>query len=159
MTTMRMESATAMPGGRRARPAAWALAAALALAGCTTVPVYRPTATEATTPLKVSGWGTITIRACDQTHKDDRQLDVDPRTLTTRIPAGRCLRVNAHRASSGYQVVHYCNVALAFDPMAGTTYVLNSGMVQEGKCFIELVKEDLSTETGVVPEPSARRAW
>ena len=136
-----------------------ALLALLAIAGCTVFPIYQLTATEVTTPLKVSGWGIITFRSCTQPDADRRQLAIDPKTLTTRIPAGKCLMVNAYRSASGYQVVHYCNARLAFDPQPGTTYVLNSGMVDQGKCFIEIVKEDLSTDTGVVLEPSVRRAW
>ena len=131
----------------------------LTLTGCTVFPIYRPAANEATTPLKVSGWGIITFRTCNQLDKDRFQLDVDKSTLTGQIPAGQCLMVNAYRSSSGYQVVHYCNARLAFDPQPKTTYVLNSGMIDQGKCFIELVREDLSTETGVVIEPSVRRAW
>lgn len=136
-----------------------ALLPLLAMTGCTVFPIYQPAANEVTTPLKVSGWGIITFRLCTQLDKDRRQLDIDPKTLTTRIPVGQCLMVNAYRSASGYQVVHYCNAKLAFDPLPGTTYVVNSGMVDQGKCFIELVKEDLSTDTGLVLEPSVRRAW
>ena len=136
-----------------------ALPPILATTGCTVFPVYQPAATDVTTPLKVSGWGVITFRACTQADSERRQLDVDRKTLSTRIPAGKCLMVNAYRSDSGYQVVHYCNARLAFDPQPGTTYVLNSGMVDQGKCFVELVKEDLTTQTGVVLEPSVRRAW
>jgi len=131
----------------------------LALTGCTAFPIYKPAANELTTPLKVSGWGTITFRSCNQLDKDRFQLDVDATTLTGQIPAGGCLMVNAYRSDSGYQVVHYCNTRLVFDPQPKTTYVLNSGMIDQGKCFIEIVREDLSTETGVVMEPSVRRAW
>jgi hypothetical protein len=139
--------------------ALFALFSVLLMTGCTVFPIYRPAATEVTTPLKVSGWGIITFRLCTELDKDRRQLDIDPKTLTTRIPTGKCLMVNAYRSASGYQVTHYCNARLAFDPEPGTTYVLNSGMVDQGKCFIELVKEELSTDTGVVLEPSVRRAW
>lgn len=135
------------------------LCSVLLMTGCTAFPIYRPTAKEVTTPLKVSGWGIITFRSCTELDKDRRQLEIDPKTLTTQIPAGKCLMVNAYRSASGYQVTHYCNARLAFDPQPGTTYVLNSGMVDQGKCFIELVKEELSTDTGVVLEPSVRRAW
>ena len=137
----------------------FALLPLLVVTGCTVFPIYQPTATEVTTPLKVSGWGIITFRSCTELDKDRRQLDIDPKTLTTRIPAGKCLMVNAYRSAAGYQVTHYCNARLAFDPEPNTTYVLNSGMVDQGKCFIEIVKEDLSTDTGVVLEPSVRRAW
>lgn len=136
-----------------------ALLPLLAVIGCTVFPVYQPGPNEVTTPLKVSGWGVITFRLCTELEKERRQLSVDSKTLTTRIPTGKCLMVNAYRSASGYQVVHYCNARLAFDPVPGTTYVLNSGMVDQGKCFIELVKEDLSTDTGLALEPSVRRAW
>lgn len=134
----------------------FALLTLVALSGCTVFPVYKPSPAEATAPLKVSGWGIITFRYCDQADKDRKQLDVDAKTLTTLIPAGKRVVVNAYRSDSGYQVVHYCNVRLNFEPEAKSTYVLNSGMVDAGKCFIELVKEDLSTDTGLVLEPSAR---
>lgn len=137
-------------------PTRLALLSLLVLGGCTVFPIYKPSAGEPTAPLKVSGWGIITFRYCGQTDKDRQQLDVDSKTLTTRIPAGKRIIVNSYRSSSGYQVVHYCNVRLSFEPVPQNTYVLNSGMVDEGKCFVELVKEDLRTETGLVLEPTVR---
>ncbi|WP_398497543.1 hypothetical protein [Variovorax sp.] len=131
------------------------LAVSLALSGCTAFPVYQPAANEPTVPLKVSGWGIITFKYCViESDKSRQQLSIDDKTLTTSVPAGKPIMLNAYRASSGYQVVHYCNARLNFTPKAGNTYVLNSGMVGEGKCFVELVREDLSTDTGLVPEPS-----
>lgn len=138
--------------------AAWSILGASALlVGCSAFPIYKPTPDQATTELKVSGGIWLSFKACARPKSESYSLDVDAENRTTRIPAdGRPIMVNAYLMSTGYQVMHYCNAALNFYPRPGVTYVVNAGMIGEGRCFIELGKEDLSTKTGVVFESSVR---
>lgn len=73
------------------------------------------------------------------------------------VPAGQRITVGAHLVSDGYQVVHYCRPFLSFEPVAGRTYVMNSAMSGDGRCGVELVREDASTKTGLALEHSVSR--
>lgn len=70
------------------------------------------------------------------------------------VPAGQRLTIGAHMTSDGYQVIHYCRPFLSFEPKIGHSYILNSALSGEGRCGVELVREDLSSKTGVSIESS-----
>lgn len=74
------------------------------------------------------------------------------------VPAGQRITVGAHLVSDGYQVIYYCRPFLSFIPQVGQSYVMNSAMGGEGRCLVELVREDAATRTGLAIEPSVARA-
>jgi len=73
------------------------------------------------------------------------------------VPAGHRITVGAHLVSDGYQVIHFCRPFLSFEPMAGRTYVMNSALHGDGRCTVELVREDSSSKTGLAIESSVSR--
>lgn len=75
-----------------------------------------------------------------------------------RVPTGQRLTVGAHLVSDGYQVIHYCRPFLSFVPGDGETYIMNSALGGDGKCFVELVREDPTKKSGLAIEPSVSRA-
>jgi hypothetical protein len=70
------------------------------------------------------------------------------------VPAGQRLTVGAHLVSEGYQVMHYCRPFLSFVPQPGQTYFMNSALDGEGRCVVELVREDPTSLNGLSVEGS-----
>lgn len=67
-----------------------------------------------------------------------------------RITLQYLMRVNH---SSGFRYSN-CTAGLAFTPVSGAVYYLNSRVVK-AQCSIEIVREDKSRETGLIVERSA----
>lgn len=75
------------------------------------------------------------------------------------VPAGQritlqyLMRVNHRSSAAGF---HYsnCTAGLAFMPVSGAVYYLNS-RVLKAQCSIEIVREDRSRDTGLIVERSA----
>jgi len=77
---------------------------------------------------------------------------------TVYVPAGERLTVGVHQVSDGYQVIHFCRPFLSFVPREGSTYVLNSGLSGDGRCFVELARDEPGAPNGLAPEWSVGRA-
>lgn len=73
------------------------------------------------------------------------------------VPAGQRLTLGSYLSSSGYQVIHYCRPFLSFVPEPGKSYVMNAALDGDGRCAVELVREDVTRNTGVAVEPSIGR--
>jgi hypothetical protein len=130
-----------------------AAAAIGVLQGC--VATFTPAPTDVMVTVKSVGFGSPQICRDGQMYWPPVVKDV-PNAVS--VPAGERLTIGAHIVSDGYQVVHYCRPFLSFVPTAGNTYVMNSALSGEGRCGIELVREDLSKSAGIVLEPSVGRA-
>jgi hypothetical protein len=129
-----------------------ALAAALAT-GCAVMP-YQPAANEVMAPVKYLGWGAP--RMC----KDGKMYSLSSvgNSDVYQVPVGQLIAFGASLRSDGYNVTYTCNPWLGFRPEANRSYVANAGLSSPGRCFIELVREDSSKDTGVAIEPSLTRA-
>ena len=69
------------------------------------------------------------------------------------IPAGARITLGTYMSYSGYNVSYTCYPFLSFRAEAGRTYLIDN-YVREKKCYVELVREDLSKESGVALESS-----
>lgn len=129
------------------------VAAVLFLQACVTT--YVPLPGEKMATVRTVGFGTT------QMCKDGKmywppQAAGDSKAVS--VPAGQRLTVGAHLVSDGYQVIHYCRPFLSFVPVEGRSYVLNSALTGEGRCFVELVRDDADSRTGVAVESSVAGA-
>lgn len=130
----------------RATASAFVLAA---LGGC--VSTYEPAPNEEMATIRSIGFGRPQI--C----KDGQMFWAPPAKDVAdgvSVPAGRRVTVGTHISDAGYQVVHFCRPFMSFQPEAGKTYLMNSGLSGNGRCFIELVREDVAADTGVSVERS-----
>ncbi|MES2323110.1 MAG: hypothetical protein V4633_12670 [Pseudomonadota bacterium] len=129
-----------------------ALAATLALTGCSTMPIYE--AKPADVRIQLLGMGKPGM-CVGGTHY---QLPVteEKGIRTVRVPTGNRVMLWSTMVFQGYNVMSSCQPLLAFVPAAGHSYVSNAGLT-DGKCFIELVREDSLRATGVAPEPTLQR--
>ncbi|WP_426104009.1 hypothetical protein [Massilia sp. TSP1-1-2] len=73
-----------------------------------------------------------------------------------KLPVGKLITLWSSMSFAGYNVTSSCAPALAFIPVEGKQYVVNAGLVN-GKCFIEMVREDASVESGVVFDTSVQK--
>jgi hypothetical protein len=121
--------------------------------GCAVIP-YQPAANEVMVPVKYLGAGSP--RMC----KDGKMYSLPSANYsdTYQVPAGQLISLGATLQSSGYNVNYYCSPWLAFKPEANRSYVANAGLSSQGRCFIEVVREDNTRDTGVALEPSVTRA-
>lgn len=126
--------------------------AAVLLAACNSLPVYQPTAGDAT--ISFVGMG----RPAFCSKGTSYQLDVVEADgyRTAKVPVGARVTLWSGMSFQGYQVISSCAPVLAFTPVSGGSYIVNAGL-DSGKCFIELVREDKSRDTGVALEMSMTR--
>jgi len=129
---------------RRALPAA-----ALLLGACSTLPTYEPKAADAT--ISFVGMGRPSF--CSRAGQFDLDVIEADGYRTAKVPTGSRITIWNFMSFDGYNVVSSCSPTLAFTPVSGKSYILNAGLA-DGKCFIELVREDKSRPTGVALEPS-----
>jgi hypothetical protein len=87
--------------------------------------------------------------------KDSRFYDVtpDPGTPYARIPASGRITVGRFLYYQGYQVHYSCYPMLSFDPRPDGEYVMDAGVTGD-RCFIDLVRADGASPTGIAPERS-----
>ena len=128
-------------------------AAGLVLSACGTP--YQPAPGEVLAPDKLVGIGSP--RMC----KDGKiyTLNTEARSETVKVPVGQRIAIGSHMYFDGGYMTYTCNAFLSFVPEAGKSYVSNSGLREQQRCFIELVREDPVKETGVVLEPSVGPAY
>jgi hypothetical protein len=117
------------------------------LAGCATNPPYRFSNDEKKALLKSKS----DVSMC----KDGKfySLTTPKGADAIPIPAGGRITLGTPMHYSGYNVSYNCYPFLSFQAQEGGTYLIDS-YVREKKCYIELVREDLSKESGVAFEPS-----
>ncbi|WOB10506.1 hypothetical protein [Piscinibacter gummiphilus] len=122
-------------------------------AGCAVMP-YQPAANEPMASVKYFGWGSPRICKGGKMYSLSSVGNSD----VYQVPVGQPIAFGANLQSGGYNVTYFCNPWLGFTPEANRTYVANAGLAAAGRCFIELVREDNSRETGVAVEPTLARA-
>ncbi|CAN7338980.1 hypothetical protein LJR118_004361 [Acidovorax sp. LjRoot118] len=124
-------------------------AVAAILQGCVTT--YVPQPDEPMVTVRTVGFGR------PQLCKDGKYYFAPPAKgidNAVSIPAASRVTVGAHLVSDGYQVVHYCRPFLSFEPKLGQMYFMNSALSGDGRCGVELVREDRASKTGLAVEPS-----
>lgn len=131
---------------------AGAAACAALLQGCVTTYVARPD--EPMVTVRSVGFGRPQLCKDGKYYWAPEAKEVKD---GISVPAGQRITVGAHLVSDGYQVIHYCRPFLSFEPRVGQTYLMNSALSGDGRCGVELVREDLSTKTGLAVEPSVSR--
>jgi hypothetical protein len=128
-----------------------AAAAACLLCACAApLPTYQPQPSD----VHVSVIGTQRLSMCvkQQSYSLATRDDGNGKRSIS-VPAGARVMLSNYMSYQGYNVISSCHPSLSFKPLAGTSYFLHSGL-SAGQCFIELVRADNSSATGVAPEPS-----
>ena len=119
------------------------------LQGCAAV--YTPAANEATTTVRNVGFGELRMCRFGKVYQLPQAKD-DPKAVI--VPAGQRITLNAQLRSEGYQVSYHCVPAVSFVPEERQLYVANSALSGDGRCGIEVVRDDPASLTGVSIEPS-----
>jgi hypothetical protein len=119
------------------------------LQGCAAV--YTPAAGEATSTVRNVGFGELRMCRFGKIYQLP-QAKGDPKAVI--VPAGQRITLSAHLRSDGYQVSYHCVPAVSFAPEDGLLYVANSALSGDGRCGIEVVRDDKASLTGVSIEPS-----
>jgi hypothetical protein len=119
------------------------------LQGCVTTYVARPD--EPMVTVHTVGFGQPQMCKDGKYYWAPRHKSVEN---AISIPAGERITLGAHLTSDGYQIVHYCRPFLSFQPKVGQTYFMNSAMSGDGRCGVELVREDSTSATGLTVEHS-----
>lgn len=123
------------------------------LQGC--VATYVPKPDETMVTVRTVGYGRPQLCKNGEFFWAPEATDVSD---GVRVPAGQRLTFGSHISYSGYQVIHYCRPFLSFIPKSGQIYVMNSALDGDGKCTIELVREDASSKNGLAIEYSVDRS-
>ncbi len=145
-----MTSAFASSLVRRVVPAI-AACALLSLAGCG-LPTYVPQSGEPLATAKLYGFGKPFM--C----KDGQRYQLDVKEApngdsSVALPVGKRITVWRYISTQGYQVITSCNPSISLIPQQGVTTAIHSGLGKNG-CFIEAVREDLQSDTGVALDTS-----
>lgn len=121
----------------------------LLLAGCVINPPYTFTPAEKTASLTLLNMSKATMCKDSEFYSIAR-----PEGKTDApIPTGERISLGTFMQYSGYNVTYTCYPFLSFIPKEGEKYILHN-FVRNEKCYVELVREDNSTVTGVKYEQS-----
>jgi hypothetical protein len=123
----------------------------LAFGGCSTLPTYEPAATEKTVNVQLLGYGAPSMCVDGRKYRLDAKESAG--AITTQIPVGQRVTLSRYMTYAGYQVTSSCNPSLSLIPKEGVGVILNTGLA-DGRCFIEVVREDRARDTGVALEPT-----
>lgn len=124
----------------------------LLLAACNALPRYEPGLEDVS--VQLVGLGTPSM--CTKGVSYSLPVLETDGLRTTKVPTGQPVVFWSSMVFDGYQVNSRCAPAVPFTPAAGQRYLVNAGLA-DGKCFIEVVREDLARDTGVAPEPTIGR--
>lgn len=132
-----------------------AAAAALALGACSSIPVYTAASGDQIVRLKLSG-PQASMTMCRAgvryvvpiAHADD--------TASIVVPAAERITLQSNMVFVGYNVTSRCYPSLSLVPDASAQAIVNTGLYRNS-CYIEVVREDMSTPTGVAIEPTVDR--
>jgi hypothetical protein len=123
------------------------------LTACNSLPVYKPDPDEKMVPVRVLGPGNFSICQSGVRYSIPSAINEQEKTAYISVPAGQKIGLMAFMTQDGYQHFYHCSAGVSFIPKEGQAYVSNTGS-RNNQCFIELVAEDNSKETGVKIEPS-----
>lgn len=135
---------------RLLKPACAGATLAAVLAGCA-LPPYAPAAGEQTAQVTLFPGGDAWMCAGGQRYS---LRMTDSAAPGVPVPAGRRITLGTHLAYQGNNSIASCQPAVSVAAAPGSTLVLYAG-VGAGRCFIEVVRADATTETGVAVEPTA----
>lgn len=134
-------------------PNASVLTLALLLCACAT-PLRQPAANDAMVafigegnPYEVFA-GTTRIRPLNEDANGERLF---------RVPSGVLVTLEARLSVISSSGRSACAPRIAFTPLANHKYFLATSISKDA-CFLQVVRQDDSVPTGVVREPSVRRA-
>jgi hypothetical protein len=119
--------------------------------GCATT--YTPTSGEQMATVRNVGLGAPHLCISGKVYSPPKSKDASD---GFEVPAGSRITIGADWTSMGATMNALCHPSLSFVPTYGRTYVLNSGTVG-GRCVVELVRVDTSSETGLAVERSIWR--
>ncbi len=122
----------------------------LLLSACSILPTYQPGNGEAMVTVRALGPGAYSMCKNGVRYQLPFERDSAGHDFL-RVPVGERIGLSAFLFYSGYQRNISCSVGLSFIPQAGETYIANEGY-RAAQCFIELVRQDDTRETGVVED-------
>lgn len=129
-----------------------ALLAALASSGCMMLPTYVPDPGRAHAEVHVAGmYGDPSFCRAGMPGFDLPAADAAGRVP---MPSGERVTMADWIYIDLYTVAYSCRPLVSFQPKEGARYVAATGMDGQ-RCWIELVREDDATRTGLALEPSA----
>lgn len=126
--------------------------ALVTLTACNSLPTYKPDPDEKMVPIRVLGAGQFSMCQSGVLYSLPLTKPTE-NTAYIQVPVGGKLGLSVYMSQDGYQHISYCNTGLSFFPKEGKAYVSNTGM-RDQKCFIELVEQDDTKDTGVKVEPT-----
>lgn len=120
----------------------------LTLLGCGSPP-YKFAADEKSASLKLLHGNQITM--C----RDNKLYSLKARdnSNTVKVPVGKRVSVGTYMSYSGYNMTYSCMPFLSFLPEEDAKYISDSNVVNNN-CYIDLVKENPNSNTGVSFEGS-----
>lgn len=129
-----------------------ALLAALASSGCMMLPTYVADPGRAHAEVHVAGmYGDPSFCRTGMPGFDLPAADAAGRVP---MPSGERVTMADWIYIDLYTVAYSCRPLVSFQPKEGARYVAATGMDGQ-RCWIELVREDDATRTGLALEPSA----
>lgn len=123
------------------------MACALALAGCSSLPVYQPTASDA--DVRIVGYGSP--RICMDKARHNVETTGEGLNQSFKVPTDKRVTLTSFVYISAGNASHSCSPSLSFIPESGKKYVMHTGLGASQRCFVELVQDDPTTTTGVAP--------
>lgn len=131
------------------RMAGVATCCSLLMTGCVVFPPYLAKPNEKTASVKLMG----SVEAVFCKNSEFFSLPLEQNSDYVRVPANERITLETRLLYSGYNITYSCYPSLSFVPEEGGAYALHT-YVREKKCFVELVREDNTTLTGIGIESS-----
>jgi hypothetical protein len=119
------------------------------LAGCAAHDPYMFSKDEKQASLKLLSAGGVSMCKTGKLYK----LAMPDGAQAAPIPVGGRVDFVSSMFFGDGHYSYTCFPAISFVPKESETYVLH-GLVRNGRCFLEIVREDQSKETGLAFEPS-----
>lgn len=139
-------------GAKRLAVPATAVVLGAFLSGCTTF--YQPAPRTTLVPVRLLDPGTPSICI------DGQHMGLSETTNGTvrrvLVPAGKRITLHSGVYKNNGVVSAGCSVGVSLIPEAGTRLVLQTNLAGQ-RCFVNIVREDATTATGVAPEPTLAR--
>lgn len=122
----------------------------LLLSSCATPYAFAPDERYASVKLVLGD--TISMCKDGKMYKLDTEMGKD----VVRVPVGSRISIGTYMSYSGYNVTYTCNPFLSFSPVEGQHYITDSNVITDN-CYIDIVKIDDSTKTGLAVDDTVGR--
>lgn len=126
----------------------------LVLGGCA-LPTYVPQQGETLATAKLYGFGDPFMCRDGKSYRLEVSKGADGGDVV-QLPVDKRVAIWRYMSVQGYQVITSCHPTLSLVPRQGVTLAIHSGLAKQG-CFIEAVREDAGTDSGVALETSIGR--